>query len=82
MVSEQLTGGGSDAVQLVLLVPLAPPARLGSDGHDGSFEGKVTGLSYESSALRAFFFRFGSRGEEFDGGRGERCVMLEDAAVT
>ena len=33
---EQLAGGSDDAVELVLLVPLAPSDRLGGDRHDVS----------------------------------------------
>ncbi len=34
--SKQFAGCGSDAVELLLLIPLAPSERLGSDGPDGS----------------------------------------------
>src|SRR5213595_441259 len=36
VLSEQLAGCGSDAVQLLLLVPLAPSERLRRDRHEGS----------------------------------------------
>jgi hypothetical protein len=33
VLGEQLAGGGDDAVELLLLVPLAPPGRGSGDGH-------------------------------------------------